>query len=194
MPSLQQSNNQDIKIECNATIEQSISNSSLSSSSPSSLQQSKKSDNNQSMESNVKTVKVETMKRVQDTKKIVSNQNNNNNNNHRLRRRPSTLIQITNPSYKSKCEDFRTIFCDHGIPIETEQLIADFSCAYYDKILLQGRIYITKHYFAFYANWVNLFEKWNVSTTKKNVECTMFSIDYTYIYLYIPSHTIMTMI
>src|SRR5699024_5992073 len=79
------------------------------------------------------------------------------------KRRPSTLIQINNPSYKSKCEDFRNIFVERGIPA-SERLLADFGCAYYKNILIQGRIYITKHYFAFYANWVGLYEKWQVCT------------------------------
>lgn len=78
------------------------------------------------------------------------------------KRRPSTLIQIHNPSYKARCEDFEAIFGAHGIP-PSERLIADFSCAYYKSILIQGRIYITKHFFAFYANWVGLYEKYMVS-------------------------------
>lgn len=78
------------------------------------------------------------------------------------KRRPSTLIQIHNPSYKARCEDFEAIFGGHGIP-PSERLMADFSCAYYKSILIQGRIYITKHFFAFYANWVGLYEKYMVS-------------------------------
>ncbi len=41
--------------------------------------------------------------------------------------------------------------------------MADFSCAYYKSILIQGRMYITQHFFAFYANWVGLYEKYMVS-------------------------------
>mgnify|MGYP002649408944 CR=1 FL=1 len=82
------------------------------------------------------------------------------------KRRPSTLIQIHNPTYKARCEDFEAIFGAHGIP-PTEQLMADFSCAYYKSILIQGRVYITQHYFAFYANWVGLYEKYMVSWDNK---------------------------
>lgn len=56
---------------------------------------------------------------------------------------------MLNPTYRSRCEDFKRIFKD--LPID-ERLIVDYSCALQRDILLQGRIYVTQNYLCFYAN------------------------------------------
>ena len=56
---------------------------------------------------------------------------------------------MLNPTYRSRCEDFKRIFKD--LPVD-ERLIVDYSCALQRDILLQGRIYVTQNYLCFYAN------------------------------------------
>jgi hypothetical protein len=56
---------------------------------------------------------------------------------------------MLNPTYRSRCEDFKRIFKD--LPAD-ERLIVDYSCALQRDILLQGRIYVTQNYLCFYAN------------------------------------------
>ena len=64
-------------------------------------------------------------------------------------KRKSAWYQMLNPTYRSRCEDFRRIFKD--LPVE-ERLIVDYSCALQRDILLQGRIYVTQNFLCFYAN------------------------------------------
>ncbi|XP_046446716.1 protein Aster-A-like isoform X4 [Daphnia pulex] len=64
-------------------------------------------------------------------------------------RKKSAWYQMLNPTYRSRCEDFKRIFKD--LPVD-ERLIVDYSCALQRDILLQGRIYVTQNYLCFYAN------------------------------------------
>ena len=64
-------------------------------------------------------------------------------------RKKSAWYQMLNPTYRSRCEDFKRIFKD--LPSD-ERLIVDYSCALQRDILLQGRIYVTQNYLCFYAN------------------------------------------
>lgn len=64
-------------------------------------------------------------------------------------KRKSAWYQMLNPTYRSRCEDFKRIFKD--LPVD-ERLIVDYSCALQRDILLQGRIYVTQNYLCFYAN------------------------------------------
>ena len=64
-------------------------------------------------------------------------------------KRKSAWYQMLNPTYRSRCEDFKRIFKD--LPMD-ERLIVDYSCALQRDILLQGRIYVTQNYLCFYAN------------------------------------------
>jgi len=70
-------------------------------------------------------------------------------------KRRSSWRHILSPSYKSRSNEFYKLFCDE-IP-KNERLVADYSCALHREILLQGRIYISINYIAFYSNifsWV----------------------------------------
>lgn len=64
-------------------------------------------------------------------------------------KRKSSWYHMLNPTYRSRCEDFKRIFKD--LPVD-ERLIVDYSCALQRDILLQGRIYVTQNYLCFYAN------------------------------------------
>lgn len=65
-------------------------------------------------------------------------------------KRRSSWRHLLTPSYKSRLDEFHKLFCDE-IP-DNEQLIADYSCALHREILIQGRLYISINYIAFYAN------------------------------------------
>ena len=65
------------------------------------------------------------------------------------RKSGSSWFNILNPSYKSRQAELKKFF--NMIP-SNERLICDYSCALQKDILIQGRIYLTVNYFAFYAN------------------------------------------
>ena len=74
---------------------------------------------------------------------------------------------MLNPTYRSRCEDFKRIFKD--LPVD-ERLIVDYSCALQRDILLQGRIYVTQNYLCFYANifrWETLVNNRNTGEMSK---------------------------
>lgn len=62
----------------------------------------------------------------------------------------SSWRNLLSPNYKSRSDEFHKLFCDK-IP-KTERLVADYACALHREILLQGRIYISINYIAFYSN------------------------------------------
>lgn len=74
----------------------------------------------------------------------IMNLSNNNN------KRRSSWKNLIIPSYKSRSDEFHKLFCDK-IP-RNERLIADYACALHREILIQGRIYISLNYVAFYSN------------------------------------------
>ena len=74
---------------------------------------------------------------------------------------------MLNPTYRSRCEDFKRIFKD--LPVD-ERLIVDYSCALQRDILLQGRIYVTQNYLCFYAN---IF-RWETLVFKKKLSLSFF--------------------
>lgn len=96
---------------------------------------------------------------IHDYHSALKKQSNNNNsngtnttggaNNHSSKRR-STWRNLLSPSYKSRSDEFHKLFCDK-IP-KNERLIADYACALHREILIQGRIYISINYIAFYSN------------------------------------------
>src|SRR5699024_2428161 len=57
--------------------------------------------------------------------------------------------QFMMPSYKSRLSTFHATFMD--IPTN-EKLVDDFMCALHRDILLQGRLYLSVNYIAFYSN------------------------------------------
>lgn len=65
-------------------------------------------------------------------------------------KRRSSWRNLLTPSYKSRSDEFHKLFCDK-IP-KTERLIADYACALHREILIQGRVYISVNYIAFYSN------------------------------------------
>jgi hypothetical protein len=65
-------------------------------------------------------------------------------------KRRSSWRHLLSPSYKSRCEEFHKLFADE-LP-KGERLIADYSCALHREILLQGRLYVSINYLAFYSN------------------------------------------
>uniref|UniRef100_A0A6G1SNR5 GRAM domain-containing protein 1A n=1 Tax=Aceria tosichella TaxID=561515 RepID=A0A6G1SNR5_9ACAR len=65
-------------------------------------------------------------------------------------KRRSSWRYLLSPSYKSRSEEFHKLFADE-IP-KNERLIADYSCALHREILLQGRLYVSINYLAFYSN------------------------------------------
>lgn len=65
------------------------------------------------------------------------------------RKSGSSWFNILNPTYKSRQAELKKFF--NMIP-SNERLICDYSCALQKDILIQGRIYLTVNYFAFYAN------------------------------------------
>jgi hypothetical protein len=75
---------------------------------------------------------------------------------------------MLNPTYRSRCEDFKRIFKD--LPID-ERLIVDYSCALQRDILLQGRIYVTQNYLCFYAN---IF-RWETLVFRKKIISFLFT-------------------
>ena len=82
-------------------------------------------------------------------------------------KRKSAWYQMLNPTYRSRCEDFKRIFKD--LPVD-ERLIVDYSCALQRDILLQGRIYVTQNYLCFYANifrWETLVNNRNTGEMSK---------------------------
>lgn len=77
------------------------------------------------------------------------NSSSSGNSNHSSKRR-SSWRNLINPNYKSRSDEFHKIFCDKIPP--TERLIADYACALHREILIQGRVYISVNYVAFYSN------------------------------------------
>lgn len=77
------------------------------------------------------------------------NSSSSSNSNQSSKRR-SSWRNLINPNYKSRSDEFHKIFCDR-IP-KTERLIADYACALHREILIQGRVYISINYLAFYSN------------------------------------------
>jgi hypothetical protein len=75
---------------------------------------------------------------------------------------------MLNPTYRSRCEDFKRIFKD--LPVD-ERLIVDYSCALQRDILLQGRIYVTQNYLCFYAN---IF-RWETLVFRKKIISFLFT-------------------
>lgn len=65
-------------------------------------------------------------------------------------KRRSSWRYLLSPSYKSRSEEFHKLFADE-LP-KGERLIADYSCALHREILLQGRLYVSINYLAFYSN------------------------------------------
>lgn len=65
-------------------------------------------------------------------------------------KRRSSWRNLLSPSYKSRSDEFHKLFCDK-IP-KNERLIADYACALHKDILIQGRVYISINYVAFYSN------------------------------------------
>lgn len=65
-------------------------------------------------------------------------------------KRRSSWRNLLTPSYKFRSDEFHKLFQDK-IPT-SERLIADYACALHREILIQGRIYISINYIAFYSN------------------------------------------
>lgn len=82
------------------------------------------------------------------TAKSLSNKKNDSGSIPNKRR--SSWRNLLTPSYKSRSDEFHKLFCDK-IP-NTERLIADYACALHREILIQGRVYISVNYIAFYSN------------------------------------------
>ncbi len=61
----------------------------------------------------------------------------------------SSWYQFMMPSYKSRLSTFHSTFLN--IPT-TEAVVDDFLCALHRDILLQGRLYVSVNYIAFYSN------------------------------------------
>lgn len=70
--------------------------------------------------------------------------------NIRSAKKRSSWRYLLTPSYKSRSVEFNKLFCD-TIP-KNERLIADYACALHREILIQGRVYISVNYIAFYSN------------------------------------------
>ncbi|XP_021003694.1 protein Aster-B [Parasteatoda tepidariorum] len=78
---------------------------------------------------------------VKSTSKVKSNE--------KKEKKKSSWYNMLNPTYKSRSDDFKTLFKD--LP-DSERLIVDYSCALQKDILVQGRLYISQNYICFYAN------------------------------------------
>jgi hypothetical protein len=66
------------------------------------------------------------------------------------KRSNSSWLNLLNPSYKSRHEEFKRLF-SNSVP-NNERLVVDYSCALQKEILIQGRLYLSLNYIAFYAN------------------------------------------
>ncbi|XP_023336595.1 GRAM domain-containing protein 1B [Eurytemora carolleeae] len=73
-------------------------------------------------------------------------------------KKKSWINNALNPTYTSRCEDFRRNF--PTLPAD-EMLLGDYSCALQKDILVHGRIFVTINFLCFYAN---IF-KWETAVT-----------------------------
>ena len=78
------------------------------------------------------------------------NHNRNHNHHHQQSKRRSSWRNLLSPNYRSRSDEFHKLFADR-IP-KNERLIADYACALHRDILIQGRVYISVNYVAFYSN------------------------------------------
>ena len=110
-----------------------------------------------------------------DTQSIASSDTNDCNNSsdvrkiadkNKKRRSNSSWLNILNPTYKTRHEEFKRLF-SNLVP-NNERLVVDYSCALQKEILVHGRLYLSLNYISFYAN---IF-KWETSLVSK---CLIFA-------------------
>ncbi|CAG2163354.1 unnamed protein product [Oppiella nova] len=82
-------------------------------------------------------------------------------NRQRKKRSNNSWLNILNPTYKTRHEEFKRLF-SHLVP-NNERLVVDYSCALQKEILVHGRLYLSLNYISFYAN---IF-KWETSLVIK---------------------------
>jgi hypothetical protein len=93
---------------------------------------------------------------VETTQSIVSDLSNSdikksdNKSQAKKKRSNSSWLNLLNPSYKTRNEEFKRLF-SNSVP-NNERLVVDYSCALQKEILIQGRLYLSLNYIAFYAN------------------------------------------
>lgn len=66
------------------------------------------------------------------------------------KRSSNSWLNILNPTYKSRHEEFKRLFS--GLVPNNERLVVDYSCALQKEILIHGRLYLSLNYISFYAN------------------------------------------
>ncbi|CAG2104105.1 unnamed protein product [Medioppia subpectinata] len=80
---------------------------------------------------------------------------------NKKKRSTNSWLNILNPSYKTRHEEFKRLF-SNLVP-NNERLVVDYSCALQKEILVHGRLYLSLNYISFYAN---IF-KWETSLVIK---------------------------
>ena len=94
---------------------------------------------------------------------------------NKKKRSTNSWLNILNPTYKTRHEEFKRLFND--LVPNNERLVVDYSCALQKEILVHGRLYLSLNYISFYAN---IF-KWETSLVSPLMSDKQFLITFKFV-------------